>query len=590
MIRLGCKLLILFFLISNGSKANDHYEVVRDSLLNRLNETTSEDERLRLLTHLCDIDFLQKDSAFILPCWNAAVKQKDYLIMDGIAASMFLRYYTNNNSDSADIWLQRTQLSFEGEWLESNLEFIQLLQDIRSFDQYDKLSQQIRTERINITPRDDPYRSMRILYNLALFSSFEAEYNPAAVWKSPREYLEQALQIAEQLPYRVGSRFKMQILMALSNYDLMYAKQFLLCLDTFYAQPDVKARPFYSKKPAIIAYDKLISVGDSLPEEELREYYLKLSALVEEFPSSAPVRTDYFKLRMNFNFYKALGKTDSSLIYCDSLIMNDNPAGNNKIYLYEYKSKVLGEQQRWKDAYQSAMVLMDIRDSLAHISSRNALAELQAQYEVDDAIQLAEHKKRQLLLFTTLIALLIVSLIIFAIRSRRYRIKNRILLVQLNDYAAAIKNTPLKENDLKETEDLKLGLINPAKPEIKDMTEEMPKSQELTLLFEKLDQLMRMEKKYADPALSREVLTSELGVNRNKLSEAVFQATGKTINDYIVSVRLNEALLLIKNDPKIALTEVADKCGFGTYSTFYRSFFKCYGVKPAEYKKYLTEE
>lgn len=590
MINLGCKLLILLVWISVDVRADVDYDLIRDSLKTQLQNRSSENDRLIQLTHLSDLDFLLGDSTFILPCWDEAVKQKDFWIMDGIATSMYLRYFNANNSDSAYLWLRRTKDHFEGEWLDSNIEFIQLLNDIRSIDKYEILSQRIRSERININPKAEPFKSMRILYTLAALSGLEEESNPTAIWKSPREYLEQALEIAEMQSYRVGGRFKMQILMALSNYDLSYGITFLSFLDDFYEHPQIKKRPFYSKKPYIVAYDKLISIGADLPESELRQYFNTLTDLVMKYPASTPVRTDYFIYRMNFNFYKALGNNDSSLLYCDSIILNINPPGNNKTYYYEYRSKILGEQKRWQDAFESAMLLMNIRDSLARVSSKNKLAELQTQYELDDVLQLAEHKRSQLMLFAAFIALFIILSLVLAVRSHRYRIKNRILLVQLNEYALAIKNTPLTDTLTKNIDLIPNEVNDSLAKQIKDPVGEMPKSHELILLFEKLDQMVRIEKRYTESTLNRDTLTSELGVNKNKLSEAVYLATGKTINEYIVSIRLNEALLLIKNDPEISLTEVADQCGFGAYSTFYRTFFKAYGVKPAEYKKYLSEE
>ncbi|MGL5228743.1 MAG: helix-turn-helix domain-containing protein [Bacteroidales bacterium] len=572
-------------------QSENRYVFARDSLATLLEKRTFQKERLEILTHLSDIDFLTGDSAYILTCWNAAVEQKNFFVMDAIAAPMYLKYLSRKNRDSACVWYNRAMKNFEGDWLKSNKEFMLMMSDIRKHDKYEELAEKLRSDQVKLKVQISPYRSMRILYSLAVLSDMAKAANPKSILRPAQEYLEQAYEIADQLPDSLSFYFKKQILLELSSINRDYAQKNLSFLYTFYAQPKIQKRPYFSKYSLMMAYDRLIADGNGLSTDKLNIYYDSLAVMLDNYSKSLPLDPVYYKTRLKFNYFKSTNQIDSSLVYCDSLINSKFKYRKNKAYLHEYKCKTLGEIGNWEEGYNAAIVLLGIRDSLANVSSKNQLEELQTQYELDVALNKAMHKKNQLILFAVSVCVLIVLLFIILLRSLKLRYKNRVLLNQLNEYASVITS---KEKDQRSAlQKDRLGQIASqtacVNSENQDHDEEL-KSEELLALFEKLDNFIRNEKKYADSALNREMLTLQLGVNKNKLSEAVYLVTGKTISDYIVDIRLDESLLLIKVSPKISLTEVADKCGFGTYSTFYRAFLKRYGVKPAEYKKYLSEK
>lgn len=583
--------LLLLFIVFFSFRAGASIEVARDSLLNLLVTTKSETKRLELLTHLSDIDFLQGDSTYILPCWREAVQQKNFIVMGEIAVPMYLKYLSQKNSDSAAVWYDRAIKNFEGDWLKSNREFMLMMSDIHKYHKYEELAEKLRSDQVNLSVDISPYRAMRILFSLAVLSDMAKVANPKSILRSAQDYLEEAYTIANQLPDNFSFYFKKQILLELSNINSKYIQNNLAFLHAYYSQPDIQKRPYYSKYSLIKAYDRLIVKGNTLPPDTLKIYYDSLSVMLDTYSKSLPLDPLYFKTRSKFYYFKATNQTDSSLVYCDSLINSDFRHGNNMAYLYEYKFKTLGDIANWKEGYNAAVTFLDLRDSLASVTSKMQLEQLQAKYKLEILSHKTRHMKNQFILFAISLCVIIILLLIILLRNLKLRYKNRVLLDQLKEYVSVSASDAIAERSILQRQRLEQCASGSVciDSDIQNNNEEF-KSDELFVLFEKLDNFIRNDKKYADPALNRDMLTLHLGVNKNKLAEAVYVVTGKIIGDYIVEIRLNESLKLIKNNPKISLTEVADKCGFGTYSTFYRAFLKRFGVKPAEYKKHLTEE
>ena len=92
-----------------------------------------------------------------------------------------------------------------------------------------------------------------------------------------------------------------------------------------------------------------------------------------------------------------------------------------------------------------------------------------------------------------------------------------------------------------------------------------------------------IRKSFNEP-LNGELLAKKIGVSRDHLSKTFHQETGINLHDYISEQRLNEALsLLMKSN--LNCKEIAAICNYGSYSQFFRTFKKVYGVSPDEFRK-----
>lgn len=78
--------------------------------------------------------------------------------------------------------------------------------------------------------------------------------------------------------------------------------------------------------------------------------------------------------------------------------------------------------------------------------------------------------------------------------------------------------------------------------------------------------------------LTVEALAERFFMSRNTLARGFVRATGSTVKDYILYKRMALARILLQSGQPA--TEVAEACGFGDYSTFYRGYQKIFEQSP----------
>ena len=84
--------------------------------------------------------------------------------------------------------------------------------------------------------------------------------------------------------------------------------------------------------------------------------------------------------------------------------------------------------------------------------------------------------------------------------------------------------------------------------------------------------------------LSLSTLERELHLNKYYISHLFSSKLGLRFNDYVNSLRINEACrLLLGSDHSV--TDVSEAVGFNTLRTFNRAFTKQMGVSPTEYRR-----
>ena len=81
------------------------------------------------------------------------------------------------------------------------------------------------------------------------------------------------------------------------------------------------------------------------------------------------------------------------------------------------------------------------------------------------------------------------------------------------------------------------------------------------------------------------LVASNLCMSGRQFHRKMVALTGYTPSAYIQRIRIKKARTLLDNNPQMSFGEVADKCGFGDYSNFVRSFKNIMGVTPTEYRR-----
>ncbi len=122
----------------------------------------------------------------------------------------------------------------------------------------------------------------------------------------------------------------------------------------------------------------------------------------------------------------------------------------------------------------------------------------------------------------------------------------------------------------------------------------------LTALFGKLFENCEIEKnrenrntvlrilQYCKAHFTEEItlgdVSEALHISKSSVSHIFSERLSMSFCDYINSLRLSEAVQLLKNK-SYSMTEIASMSGFPTIRTFNRAFRKQYGTSPSEYRK-----
>ena len=90
-----------------------------------------------------------------------------------------------------------------------------------------------------------------------------------------------------------------------------------------------------------------------------------------------------------------------------------------------------------------------------------------------------------------------------------------------------------------------------------------------------------IEQNLESPQLSPAAIARHLCISARQLHRT-FEAEGKTVTAEVRRVRLERANELLRNQPDMAVTQVAFSCGFDSLATFYRAFKAGFGMTASE--------
>jgi AraC-like DNA-binding protein len=196
------------------------------------------------------------------------------------------------------------------------------------------------------------------------------------------------------------------------------------------------------------------------------------------------------------------------------------------------------------------------------------LDELRTIYEVDrltlekdKAVLQQELHRNYLYLALAGCGMLLLTLALWMVYSRRLNAKNRDLVARIleQDRAQGKKALPLP------------GDTKPGSP-----------------LLEALRRLMAEPAVFTDPSFNRKMLAEKLRTGETALQETVARYFSCGVTEFITEQRLNYSRkLLAQQGEKYTIEAIAVNSGFGSHRTFYRQFSQRYGVSPGEYRTFL---
>lgn len=100
------------------------------------------------------------------------------------------------------------------------------------------------------------------------------------------------------------------------------------------------------------------------------------------------------------------------------------------------------------------------------------------------------------------------------------------------------------------------------------------------------------QKRFLNNDLTLESVASELNVSKGHLSRLVNSHMHISFNDYVNTLRVNEAKIHLQNidDFDECISRIGLKSGFNSKSTFYASFKKLTGCTPNQFKNNSINE
>lgn len=108
---------------------------------------------------------------------------------------------------------------------------------------------------------------------------------------------------------------------------------------------------------------------------------------------------------------------------------------------------------------------------------------------------------------------------------------------------------------------------------------------DVNVIFNRLTELMRDEKVFADEELSLRDLAGELGISPHQLSEILNERLKKNFNTFINEYRIEEAKKMLIEESRRSILSIGIAVGFNSNTTFCTVFSKIEGISPSQYRK-----
>ena len=275
-------------------------------------------------------------------------------------------------------------------------------------------------------------------------------------------------------------------------------------------------------------------------------------------------------LQVKARYYAATKQYDRA-IACNNENMGIMTAAGDSVSLLTVQMQqadLYTQAGRYKEAAELYSLVIPHKDKLRNTELAKQLDELRTIFEVDKLTLRNEVITTRLYLSLIIVALLLATVVLYIIYTRRLRRKNRALYDSILLYRKA-------ESDMETAARLV--------PE-----EELDREGKI---YRQLCELMQKEKVYKDTELNRDILSKRIGTNAVYVTNAVRKyADGATVNEFINGYRLRHAASLLTNNPDLNINEVEYRSGFNSRATFNRCFRTFFGMSPSEYKAVSKEK
>ena len=111
--------------------------------------------------------------------------------------------------------------------------------------------------------------------------------------------------------------------------------------------------------------------------------------------------------------------------------------------------------------------------------------------------------------------------------------------------------------------------------------------QKADILYARLCRLMKEDRLFADPGMTREEVIERLGTNRTYLTQIISKHGWTNYSHFVNSFRIDEAIRILsdKNREDVKMRDLYSELGFGSQATFYKTFSSFTGMSPVMFRK-----
>ena len=93
-----------------------------------------------------------------------------------------------------------------------------------------------------------------------------------------------------------------------------------------------------------------------------------------------------------------------------------------------------------------------------------------------------------------------------------------------------------------------------------------------------------IEENMENPEFNINMFARQMAMSRTNLFTKIKAITGKTPNDYIMTIKLKKGAYMLKNNPELSVTEISDRLGFTSAKYFSKCFNDLYHQRPSAYR------
>ena len=269
----------------------------------------------------------------------------------------------------------------------------------------------------------------------------------------------------------------------------------------------------------------------------------------------------------------ALGMYDEALVTYDELEHRMGSDTLNEDYAIILRSRAIAARDKGHFAealgYQTryADLSKAVSDSLHRSEAHDYAARYHAQeQQLEIQEKQAEAERSHLISLTVaVIALLAIAFAVYFFRQKRIvSEKNRALVRMINEQAfpgdsTAELSTPLP---------------------IREGSGES--------LFNSIDAAIRTKRLYTNIGLQRQDICDRFDISRHTLNDLLAEHTGGlSFPQYVNSIRLEETLRLLRDEPCKTISAIATEVGFSS-ANLREQFKRKYGITPAEYRQNMN--